>query len=923
MKRTFNSLIKQAARKLEQLDFYSAEELYREALAERATNAAALMGMALVFNRTGRSNQAVGLLAPLAERLEQSPMDAASKAALWAQLGQAHLALGEKTLAQEYLYRAERASPSEELRALLAQAEQTAPEPQSDSDVRQRLAQAARLRQEQRWADAEPIYRGLLRKYPDHPTVLHGLALLMRETGRGAEALALIQQALVLDPERPELLNDLGMLFQERGQLEKAVGFHQRALRIRADFGPAYNNLGVALRRLERLGEAEATYRRAIELHDNFAEPHNNLANLLLQQGKEEEARAHLLRALELWPEYREARETLSRLSVKTSKMGEEQQLKQETVSCREVPPVSDNGDARCSWVLKEGMEVHFDRIVALDGVALISGWWSCQAQLTFPTEVVRVQYRRDDAEIYMGRPVSGFAIAASIDPDSGAFPFIFTDGDQVIEDWLLPSSNPESAATIVTEQFSNLQHILPALLAAPAWRHQLLSVVQGVSERINQGRLLDVLWLAGRGVSVTGWVRSRGPLAHHYLVLGDAPWLELEPQRRGSTAAGLPVREEGEDVREPFSALLASCEAVSGSSVWLVVADDEGIFPLHSVMFQPFMGSALEFARRLFALPQPLSQFADQVRRTYLQWVGELQIAEQQALDRLTERLHHFGTQPQAPAVSVVVPLYGRWDFVEHQLLQFSADDQFGCEVELLYVVDDPAIALPLLDSCMELQRLHRLAFTVVNGLRNRGYAAACNLGARHARGAVVIFANSDIFPLTAGWCGSLADALSRHPEIGVIGARLLYADGSIQHQGIDFVYHPALDIWINEHPGQGLLPDSVDGSDPEELENPVAVSGACMAVRREQFFALGGFDSGYLIGDFEDSDLCLKYRAEGLGVGLLPKVELVHLERQSFVAVGEPHFRQQVVIWNAVRHHRLWGEWIEGLADGEEVYG
>jgi GT2 family glycosyltransferase len=94
-------------------------------------------------------------------------------------------------------------------------------------------------------------------------------------------------------------------------------------------------------------------------------------------------------------------------------------------------------------------------------------------------------------------------------------------------------------------------------------------------------------------------------------------------------------------------------------------------------------------------------------------------------------------------------------------------------------------------------------------------------------------------------------------------------------------------------------------------------AVTGACLVIRRTDFDRIGGWDTGYLIGDFEDSDLCLKLQAEGLKVAYLPTVQLTHLERQSFKLLGHDDFRNRVVIYNAVRHQNRWQHLIEGLAN------
>jgi GT2 family glycosyltransferase len=87
-------------------------------------------------------------------------------------------------------------------------------------------------------------------------------------------------------------------------------------------------------------------------------------------------------------------------------------------------------------------------------------------------------------------------------------------------------------------------------------------------------------------------------------------------------------------------------------------------------------------------------------------------------------------------------------------------------------------------------------------------------------------------------------------------------------------------------------------------------AVTGACLVIERDTFDAAGAWDTGYLIGDFEDSDLCLKLRANGLRVAYVPRVQLTHLERQSFKLLGQDDFRQKVVVYNAVRHQSRWAD-------------
>ena len=108
------------------------------------------------------------------------------------------------------------------------------------------------------------------------------------------------------------------------------------------------------------------------------------------------------------------------------------------------------------------------------------------------------------------------------------------------------------------------------------------------------------------------------------------------------------------------------------------------------------------------------------------------------------------------------------------------------------------------------------------------------------------------------------------------------------------------------------------------EKFVKRQAVTGACALMRREVYEAVGGLDEKFLIGDFEDSDLCLKVREKGLEIACLPlPVTLIHLERQSFSGIGTPSFRDYVVRYNAWRHQTRWGAAIAKMSAVEQAAG
>jgi GT2 family glycosyltransferase len=273
------------------------------------------------------------------------------------------------------------------------------------------------------------------------------------------------------------------------------------------------------------------------------------------------------------------------------------------------------------------------------------------------------------------------------------------------------------------------------------------------------------------------------------------------------------------------------------------------------------------------------------------------------------------YGEPRGAVQVSIIVPVYRRIDLTHHQIACFSNDAQLSSDdapVELLYVLDDPRLTDAFERSCRDLYDIYRLPFRCLFMHRNAGYAGANNAGAAAAAGSILVFLNSDVLPKRAGWVGELVKSYRSLPRCGVLGCRLLYEDGSIQHAGMSFRRSCVLpEAWENDHPWKGL-PVAFD---PCRAPTRVAaVTGACMMIEQALFRLVGGWSEQYVLGDFEDSDLCLRAYQQGWNVYYTPQVEHYHLERQSMAAEA---WRQNLTLHNMWRHSRNWDSFIPTIVD------
>ena len=305
-------------------------------------------------------------------------------------------------------------------------------------------------------------------------------------------------------------------------------------------------------------------------------------------------------------------------------------------------------------------------------------------------------------------------------------------------------------------------------------------------------------------------------------------------------------------------------------------------------------------------AIKTMLGQFAlrgDELRRGYDAVVGPAieainafrmrQVPEVQVL--------RFGAPPSQPRASLVIPLHGRIDFMEIQLALFA--DGLATDHEIVYVLDDPTLrsdAEVLATACFA---RFRRSFTLLLLGHGVGYAPANNIGLAHASGDAVCFLNSDVFPLTPDWLEHMLAAL-REPGAGIVGACLYYEDGTLQHDGCMFERLPDFAGWpFPMHPGKGRRVPWHD-----DRRRVAAVTGACMLMPRSLADELGGFDEGFVVGDFEDADLCLRAAARGFGCVVEGRARLHHLERQSQDR-GTSTWRMNLTLYNAWRFQARWG--------------
>jgi GT2 family glycosyltransferase len=153
----------------------------------------------------------------------------------------------------------------------------------------------------------------------------------------------------------------------------------------------------------------------------------------------------------------------------------------------------------------------------------------------------------------------------------------------------------------------------------------------------------------------------------------------------------------------------------------------------------------------------------------------------------------------------------------------------------------------------------------------------------ARAASGTYLVFLHDDVQPRTPDWLANLL-AVAQRPEVGVVGAKLVYPNGAIQHSGIVMGMPGGAG-----YPGRRLY-QSDYWRWLDYTRNVTAVSSACLVTRKQVFESVGGFD-GSLHSDLTDVDFCLRVREAGFEVILEQRACLIHEERDRKQPSDEEH--------------------------------
>lgn len=215
---------------------------------------------------------------------------------------------------------------------------------------------------------------------------------------------------------------------------------------------------------------------------------------------------------------------------------------------------------------------------------------------------------------------------------------------------------------------------------------------------------------------------------------------------------------------------------------------------------------------------------------------------------------------------VSIIIPTVRQWTLVRN-CLESLRRQTIWRELEIIVVDDGSAAAVQ-----QELTEITRdFNARLILKETNTGFASTVNLGVANACGHFLCLVNNDICFSDPSWLKRMMETIHRN-RVGVVGAKLIYPDGRIQHGGV--CYLPNQQVF--EHRFR-FKPAKYPSS--QNVEEVLAVTGALMLIRREVWESLNGMAEEFFIA-YEDVDFCLRARKMGWRIYYNGQAVAIHAE-------------------------------------------
>tara|TARA_B100001093_G_scaffold215568_1_gene206870 strand:+ start:8430 stop:10517 length:2088 start_codon:yes stop_codon:yes gene_type:complete len=228
----------------------------------------------------------------------------------------------------------------------------------------------------------------------------------------------------------------------------------------------------------------------------------------------------------------------------------------------------------------------------------------------------------------------------------------------------------------------------------------------------------------------------------------------------------------------------------------------------------------------------------------------------------------------PKSPIISILVPTKDKLSLLK-SCINSIYEYKCGIDFEII-LIDNNSKDKKTLNFYKNIKNnLNYENIKLLQYLDVFNYSKVNNFASQYAKGEVLLFLNNDVEFISSNWGYELYSNAIR-PQIGCVGSKLIYPNGTIQHAGVT--------LGINGTAGHShkyFNKDQMGYQNRITLNQEIsAVTGACMAIEKSKFLKIGMFDEKYLKINFSDLDLCLKAMKNQLKNLYLPEVLAIHHE-------------------------------------------
>ena len=262
-------------------------------------------------------------------------------------------------------------------------------------------------------------------------------------------------------------------------------------------------------------------------------------------------------------------------------------------------------------------------------------------------------------------------------------------------------------------------------------------------------------------------------------------------------------------------------------------------------------------------------------------------------------------------PLVSIIIPNKDQPEMLERCVRSIVEKSNYS-NYEIV-IIENNSQSVETEACYAQLEKADRRV-RVVRWENEFNFSKIVNFGARFSFGEYLLLLNNDTEVITPDWIETMLGQCQRS-EVGAVGAKLYYEDGTIQHAGVVFIDDY---LWA-EHAYCGLTDECWRGVNKSELARQcVAVTGACLMVSRDDFDKVSGFDEDLVVA-FNDVDFCMKLRSVGLRVVYEPNAKLYHYESVSRGYDGASDYRRR----RAMKEKAiLYSKWFEDYPNGDPFF-